>query len=381
MFRELSLMLCSLIDTPPTSIWLAPHVLWYRRLNYLKPDILFAGEFALMSSRMMRAVVIVSHGGVAGLEVQERERPVTAVADRVLVRVRAAGLNRADILQRRGHYPAPPGAPADIPGLEFAGEIFEIGPEVRSLNVGNRVFGITAGGAQAEYVLVPESTLAPVPANLDWVEAAAIPEAFITAHDALFTQARLEMGERVLVHAAGSGVGLAAIQLARACGAICYGTSRTPEKLERARGFGLDEAVAVKDDPGLFAGAVKEWTNGKGVDVILDLVGGSYLAANLESLAVRGRLMLVGTTGGASAPLDFGVVLGKRLRITGTVLRARSLEEKARATLRFSAHVLPHLERERMRPVIDKVYRMDEVRAAHERLESNESFGKIVLKI
>ena len=334
-----------------------------------------------MSSRMMRAVVIVSHGGVDGLEVRERERPAAAAADRVLVRVRAAGLNRADLLQRRGHYPAPPGAPADIPGLEFAGEVEEVGPEVRSLHVGDRVFGITAGGAQAEYVLVPESTLASVPANLDWVEAAAIPEAFITAHDALFTQARLEMGERVLVHAAGSGVGLAAIQLARACGAICYGTSRTPEKLERARGFGLEEAIAVKDDPGLFAGAVKEWTKGKGVDVILDLVGGSYLAANLEALAVRGRLMLVGTTGGASAPLDFGVVLRKRLRITGTVLRARSTEEKARATLRFSAHVLPHLERERVRPVIDKVYRMDEVRAAHERLESNESFGKIVLKI
>jgi NADPH2:quinone reductase len=334
-----------------------------------------------MSSRMMRAVVIVSHGGVEGLEVHERERPFETVADRVLVRVRAAGLNRADLLQRRGLYPAPQGTVEDIPGLEFAGEVVEVGREVTSFRAGQRVFGITAGGAQAEYVLVPASTLAEIPSNLDWVEAAAIPEAFITAHDALFTQAHLEMGERVLVHAAGSGVGLAAIQLARACGAICYGTSRTLEKLERARGLGLDDAVMVKDDPSLFAGAVNEWTRGAGVDVILDLVGGSYLAANLDALAVKGRLMFVGTTGGALAPLDLGVVMRKRLALRGTVLRARSVEEKARATQRFIKHVLPLLERETVRPVIDKVYGIAEVRAAHERLESNESFGKIVLKI
>jgi NADPH:quinone reductase-like Zn-dependent oxidoreductase len=269
----------------------------------------------------------------------------------------------------------------DIPGLEFAGEILETGSEVRNLSMGERVFGITAGGAQAEYVLVPESTLARVPSNLDWVEAAAVPEAFITAHDALFTQARLEMGERVLVHAAGSGVGLAAIQLARASGAKVFGTSRTTEKLERARSFGLDESVAVGDDPKIFAQAVHEWTDGSGVEVILDLVGGSYLMANLDALAMKGRLMLVGTTAGAAAMLDFGIVMRKRLQITGTVLRPRSVEEKSSATRRFAAHVLPLLAREIIRPVIDKVYRMDEVREAHERLESNTSFGKIVLKI
>jgi NADPH:quinone reductase-like Zn-dependent oxidoreductase len=243
------------------------------------------------------------------------------------------------------------------------------------------VFGITAGGAQAEYVLVPESHLVEIPSNLDWAEAAAVPEAFITAHDALFTQAHLEMGERVLVHAAGSGVGLAAIQLARAGGAIAYGTSRTAEKLERARGFGLDEGVAVGDDPAIFAEAVREWTKGSGVEVILDLVGGTYLAANLDSLAMKGRLMLVGTTGGQSAALPFGVVMGKRLQMTGTMLRARSVEEKASATRRFAAHVVPLLARGIVRPVIDKVYRMDEAREAHERMESNASFGKIVLKI
>jgi NADPH2:quinone reductase len=334
-----------------------------------------------MTAQKMRAVCIVSHGGIEGLEVRETERPPATTADRVLVKVRAAALNRADILQRKGYYPAPVGVAQDIPGLEFAGEITEIGSEVRTLKIGQRVFGITAGGAQAEYVLVPESHAVEIPSNLDWVEAAAVPEAFITAHDALFTQARLQMGEHVLVHAAGSGVGLAAIQLARAGGATVFGTSRTAEKLERARGFGLDEGVAVGDDPAIFAQAVREWTDNQGVEVILDLVGGSYFAANLDALAMQGRLMLVGTTGGASAALDFGIVMRKRLRITGTVLRPRSVEEKASATRRFTAHVLPLLARETVRPVIDKVYRMDEVREAHERLESNASFGKIVLKI
>ncbi|HUQ32983.1 MAG TPA: NAD(P)H-quinone oxidoreductase [Pyrinomonadaceae bacterium] len=334
-----------------------------------------------MAPQKMRAVVIVSHGGTEGLEVREVERPEEARSDRVLVRVRAAALNRADILQRMGRYPAPPGVVQHIPGLEFAGEVEETGSDVRSLTKGQRVFGITAGGAQAEYLLAPESTLVEIPSNLDWAEAAAVPEAFITAHDALFTQARLEVGERVVVHAAGSGVGLAAIQLARAFGAIVFGTSRTAEKLDRARGFGLDEAIAVGEDPGLFARAVREWTGGEGANVILDLVGGAYLAANMDALAMKGRLMLVGTTSGASAALDFGIAMRKRLQITGTVLRPRSLEEKAQATRLFAGHVLPLLQSETVRPVIDKIYRMDEVREAHERMESNASFGKIVLKV
>ncbi len=334
-----------------------------------------------MKAHRMRAVTIVSHGGVEGLEVREVERPPRATADRVCVRVRAAALNRADILQRLGHYPAPPGSPQDIPGLEFAGEVEQVGEEVRAWKKGQRVFGITGGGAQAEYTVVPENRLAEIPDHLDWAAAAAVPEAFITAHDALFTQAGLEMGERLLVHAAGSGVGTAAIQLARAAGATVYGTSRTPEKLERARPYGLDASVAVGEDPSRFAAAVREWTGGAGVHVILDLVGGSYLAANLDALAPKGRLMLVGTTAGARATLDFAAVMRKRLRIIGTVLRARSAEEKARATRRFAAHVVPLLAREMVRPVVDKIYPMDEVRAAHEQMESNVSFGKIVLMI
>jgi putative PIG3 family NAD(P)H quinone oxidoreductase len=334
-----------------------------------------------MKAERMRAVRIVSHGGMEALEVGLVESPAEPSADRVRVRVRAAALNRADILQRKGYYPAPPGAVADIPGLEFAGEVEQVGPEVRAWRVGQRVFGITAAGAQAEYIVAPESTLAEIPTNLDWAEAAAVPEVFITAHDALFTQARLEMGEKVLVHAAGSGVGTAAIQLASAAGAVAYGTSRTPDKLERAREYGLRDGVAVIDDPARFSDAVREWTDGAGVNVILDLVGGAYLAANLDALALRGRLMLVGTTAGASAPLDFGKVMSKRLRITGTVLRARSVEEKALATRSFAAHVVPLLASGRVRPVIDKIYSLEDVRAAHERMESNASFGKIVLLI
>lgn len=328
----------------------------------------------------MRAVVIKGHGGVENLEVREVARP-RAVGDRVLVRVRAAALNRADLLQRRGLYPAPAGAVQDVPGLEFAGEVAECGEEARAWEVGARVFGITAGGAQAEYVSVPESALARVPDNLSWTEAAAVPEAFITAHDALFTQGHLTIGERVMIHAAGSGVGLAALQLARAAGARVLGTARTSAKLERAREFGLDEAITVAGDPQEFADAVRERTNGAGVDLIIDLVGASYLAANLDALATLGRLVLVGTMAGATAQLDFSRVMSKRLTLRGTILRGRSTEEKARAVRLFAAQVVPLLARGGLRPTVDSVFPLADVRAAHARMEANENFGKIVLKV
>src|SRR5437867_10186489 len=329
----------------------------------------------------MKAVRIVRPGGVEGLEVCEVETPGTPTADRVLVRVRAAALNRADVWQRLGRYPAPPGYPTDIPGLEFAGEVEEIGAEVRSWKPGDRVFGIIAGGAQAEYVLLPANQLSEIPGNLDWAAAAAIPEAFITAHDTLFTQAKLQIGEAVLVHAAGSGVGTAAIQLARTAGAKVFGTSRTADKLERAKQYGLNGSVVVGDNPGTFADAVREWTNDSGVNVILDLVGAAYFEANLSSLAQRGRIMLVGTTSGAKAMLDFSVIMRKRLTIKGTVLRARADEEKARAIRLFTSHVVPLLADGTVRPVIDSTYNLEEIREAHSRLESNESFGKVILLI
>lgn len=327
----------------------------------------------------MRAIVITKHGGVEGIALQEIETPPPPRADRVRVRVRAAGLNRADLLQRLGKYPAPPGYPPDIPGLEFAGEVESLGEAARRWKIGDRVFGITAGGGQAELIVVPESNLARIPANLDYAAAAAMPEVFITAHDALFTRAGLQMGERVLIHAAGSGVGSAAVQLARAAGAIVYGTSRTADKLERVRGLGLDEAITVSDAPEVFVEAIERLTNGAGVDVILDLVGGVYFPANLRALAPRGRIVCVGTTAGAKAEVDLGLVLRKRASIIGTVLRARSIDEKAEAIRRFVAHVLPLVERDVVEPVIERVYPAAEVRAAHEHLESNRTFGKIVL--
>ena len=327
----------------------------------------------------MKAVTITKHGGIEGLAVQEVEKPPRPTADRVRVRVRAAGLNRADILQRLGHYPAPPGYPQNIPGLEFAGEVDEVGEEVRAWKSGQRVFGITAGGAQAEYVVVPENHLAEIPANLDWAEAAAVPEVFITAHDALFTRAKLRPGETMLVHAAGSGVGTAAIQLARAAGAKAFGTSRTADKLERAREFGLNGALVIGDDPGALVEAVRSWTGGRGVNVIIDLVGARYLDANLKALAAKGRLVLVSTSAGAEAMLDFSTVMRKRLTIVGTVLRARSAEEKATATRLFVEQVVPLLAEGTITPVVDRVYKLEEIREAHARMESNESFGKIVL--
>jgi len=329
----------------------------------------------------MLAVKIVSHEGAGRLEVREVEKP-QARADRVRVRVRAAGLNRADLLQKRGRYPAPPGAPTDIPGLEFAGEVEQLGEDAHAWRIGQRVFGITAGGAQAEYTVVPESHLAEIPEGLSFEEAAAVPEVFITAHDALFAQAHLRTGERVLIHAVGSGVGTAAAQLARAAGAgAVYGTARTAGKVERAREFGMDEGVVVADDPRAFAVAVSGWTGEKGVNVVLDLVGSSYLDANLEALALHGRLVLVGTLGGASAALNFRHVMGKRLRVIGTVLRARSTEEKAAAVRRFAAEAVPLFKRGLLRPVIDAAYNLKDVDAAYARLESNETFGKVVLGV
>jgi NADPH:quinone reductase len=329
----------------------------------------------------MRAVVITSHGGVGGIGVMEVESPPSPVADRVRVRVHAAGLNHADILQRRGSYPAPPGYPQNIPGLEFAGEVEAIGDAVGAWKIGDRVFGIIAGGAQAELVVVPESNLARVPTQLSWAEAGAMPEVFITAHDALFTRAGLQMGDRVLVHAVASGVGTAAVQLAHAVGATVYGTSRNADKLNRMRELklGMDESVAVGDAPAKFVEAVQKWTNGAGVDVILDLVGGSYFPPSLEALSIRGRIISVGTTAGAKSEIDLDLLKRKRAAIIGTMLRTRSIEEKADATRRFAAAVLPLVSRGRIRPVIDRVYPIDQVRDAHERLESNPSFGKIVL--
>jgi NADPH2:quinone reductase len=327
----------------------------------------------------MRAAVITAPGGPEVLEIRDLPRPEPE-GEQILVRVRASALNRADLLQRAGKYPAPPGAPADVPGIEFAGEVVSAGRDARLWREGDRVFGITGGGAHAEYLVAHERAVAAIPDTLEWTDAAAIPEAFLTAHDALWVQARLRPSERVLVHAVGSGVGLAAVQLARAIGAVPYGDARTADKVERAREHGLEDGVAL-DDLSPLADAVKRWTGGAGVDVVLDLVGGPYVKASVDALGLKGRLMLVGTVAGGRAELELGKALGKRLRIVGTVLRARPLEEKIDATRRFAAEVVPLFERGLLRPVVDEVFDLDRIADAHERLASNETFGKVVVRV
>lgn len=326
----------------------------------------------------MRAIVIPRPGGPDVLELRDVPTPEPGT-EQVLVRVRATALNRADLMQRRGEYPAPPGAPADIPGLELAGEVVASGPGARERTVGERVYGIVGGGAHAEYVVAHERTLAPIPERLSWTEAAAVPEAFITAHDAL-RQADARPGEAVLIHAVGSGVGLAAVQLARTLGATPYGTSRTADKVERARAYGLEDGTVLTGDLAAIAHAAQSWTDGTGVGVVLDLVGGDYTAASLPAMARQGRLILIGTMGGTTTAMDLRRILSWRLTIRGTVLRARPLEEKIAATRRFAAEVNPFLATGAARPTIDSIYPLAEAAEAHRRVEGNETFGKVVLE-
>jgi putative PIG3 family NAD(P)H quinone oxidoreductase len=326
----------------------------------------------------MKAVVITGRGGPEVLEVRDVPTPEPG-GEQIRIQIRACGVNRADLLQARGLYPAPAGVPADIPGLEFAGEVDAVGPDVGAqAKVGDRVFGIVAGGAQAEFLTTHPRMVATIPPNLDFEAAAAIPEAFITAHDALTAQGKLAPGERVLIHAAGSGVGTAAVQVAQAMGCTVLGTSRTADKLERARALGLD--IAIDNADGAFADRVKERTGGKGVHVVLDLIGGKALAGNLAVLAKGGRLVVVGLLSGSKAEIDLGALLAGRITMVGTTLRARPLEEKAAAVRRFESGVVPWLERGLVRPVVDSVFGLDAVREAYARMASNEGFGKVILR-
>ena len=324
----------------------------------------------------MKAVTVRGVGGPEVVHVADVPEPRPGAGE-VRVRVRAAGVNRADILQRQGSYPAPPGSPPDLLGLEFAGEVESLGEGARLWRVGQRVYGICGGGGQAELVVAHERALAAIPDNLDFAAAGAVPEVFITVHDALFTQAQLQPGESLLIHAVGSGIGTTAVQLARVAGARTFGTSRTNEKLERARSLGLDDGVPAAG----FADAVRERTGGRGVDVILDVVGGGYLAENLAALALKGRLVILAHLGGADAPLPVAKLMARRARIIGTVLRARPLEEKIAATQAFARLVNPLLADGTVRPVVDRTFALADAAAAQVYMESNASFGKVVLTL
>lgn len=329
----------------------------------------------------MKAVVITRFGGAEVLEIQEVPKPHSGPHE-VLVQVRSTALNRADLLQRQGRYAAPPGTPENIPGLEFAGEVVELGAEAHRWKTGNRVMGIVAGGAHAEFVTAHQDAVSVVPPNLEWPAAGAVPEVFITAYDAL-QQARFKAGENVLVHAVGSGVGLAATQLVRALGGRAFGTSRTPDKIERAKSYGLDSGYVVPEPSTLkgLSAFAERVTDGAGFDVLLDLNGGPYFAASLEAMALRGRIILIGGVAGGKTEVDLYQILGKRLHVIGTVLRARPLQEKIAITTTFAREVVPLLSDESIKPVIDSVFPLEKIQDAHRRLESNETFGKVVLTI
>jgi len=296
-------------------------------------------------------------------------------ANQIRVRVRAAGLNRADILQRKGRYPAPPGWPADIPGLEYAGEVELLGSGSRRWRLGDRVMGLVGGGAHAEYVVVhPDETMA-IPSGLSFSQAAAVPEAFLTAWDALTTRGKLVKGERVLIHAVGSGVGTAAVQLAKRLGATTVGSSRSRSKLEQATALGLDEAIDTSE--GGFAAKLSAPVN-----VILDVLGGPALAENLEALAPRGRLVLLGFLQGPSAELNLDPLLRKRLEIVGTVMRTRLLAERVPLVSEFSARIAPWFTGGGagvLRPVIGLTLPFAKIDEAHAAMEEDRNFGKIVL--
>lgn len=326
----------------------------------------------------MKAVVISRPGGPEVLALQEVEDP-RAGDEEILIRVRAAALNRADLLQRKGLSPPPPGTREEIPGLECAGIVEEVGSRVQTFRPGDRIMALLSGAGYAERVAVPSLLALPIPESLSFEEAAAIPEVFLTAYDALFCQLQVQMGESLLIHAVGSGVGTAATQLAARAGLFLYGTSGSREKLSKARTLGLCRGIdSSRED---FQAVIQAETKGHGVQAILDLVGAAYWDRNLACLAPLGRMIVVGLLGGHSVPADLGVILRRRLRILGTALRSRTVLEKAQLVAVFREKVLPLFERGQLKPVVDRVFPWEEVVQAHHYMEANRNFGKIVLRI
>ena len=304
--------------------------------------------------------------------------PVPALsAGEVLVRVEACSVNRADLLQRRGLYPPPPGASA-IMGLDFAGVVVEKTPEVSGWQPGNRVFGIIAGGGYGRYVAVTDDHLVAIPDNLDFVAAAAAAEVFFTAFFNLFKEARAKAGETLLVHGGGSGVGTAAIQLAHAQGVTAITTASSQEKLQRCLELGATYGINYKTED--FADRVLEITEGHGVDIVLDWIGGPYLSKHLEILKPQGRLVIIGLMGGSKADINLATLVAKRLRLIGSMLRIQSREAKASLTKAFARQVGPLLESGKVRPIIDRVYPIEAVEEAHQYMKENRHFGKIVLR-
>ena len=325
----------------------------------------------------MRAVIFDEPGGPEVLKVGQVADPVPG-GDQLLVRVRATALNRADTLQRQGLYPPPPGE-SDVLGLELAGEVEAVGSAVRNVHVGDRVFGLVGGGGYAEKAVLDARMAMPIPSGWSFAEVAAVPEVFFTAQETLFTLAQLRAGETVLIHAGASGVGTAGIQMARETGANVLVTAGSAEKIARCIELGAAAGCNYKERG--FADWVQERTDGRGVDVIEDFIGAAYWDDNLKSLAPGGRLVLVGLMGGTKAQTNLGLILMKRLRIFGSVLRSRPLADKIDITRRFQADWLPLLEAGRIEPIIDRSFRLHEAADAHRYMEANKNVGKIILDV
>lgn len=326
----------------------------------------------------MQAVEISSFGAPDVLKVVERPMPAIGPDD-VLIAVEAAGVSRADVMQRKGKYMPPDGA-SDIPGLDVAGTIAGTGSKVREWKKGDRVCALLSGGGYAEYCSVPAVQVLPTPEGWSAAEATTLPENLFTVYDNLVTRARLKQGETVLVHGGTSGIGSMGIMLARALGAKPYATAGSEQKCEACRGFGaIDAANYRKED---FVTAVNRWTGERGVNVVLDIVGGPYLERNLQSIALDGRLVLIATLGGATATLQIPQLMMKRGTILASTLRARTPAEKGEIASRLRAHIWPLLpSKQPIRPLIDRLFPLDQAREAHECLERGDHIGKIVLVV
>ena len=328
----------------------------------------------------MKAIRIIRPGEPDVLELADLEDPVPGPGQ-VRVEVYGTALNRADLLQRRGAYPAPPGVPADIPGLEFAGVVEGVGEGVDESAVGSWVMGLVGGGGYAEMLVTDASHTVPMPQGLQFVECAAVPEAFCTAYDALVLQGGLREGQSVLIHAAGSGVGTAAIQIARAFGAsLVFGTASAAKlELLDERRLSLDVPIDYRKQS--FRDVIRRETDGKGIDLILDLVGATYWTDNIASLKTSGRIVLVGLVGGTMAQLNLGVLLRRRLHVIGTVMRSRNAEEKRALAEAARENLLPRFESGELFPVVDRVFDLHEAAVAHAYMEDNQNAGKVVLRV
>ncbi len=324
----------------------------------------------------MKAIVLEEHGGPEVLELREVPDP-TAGPEEVLVDIVSSAVNRADLLQRMGLYPGPPMA-HEIPGLEFAGRVAAVGERVRERQVGDLVMAISNGGCYAERIAVHERQTMPVPATLPIADAGAFPEVFITAWDALVRQSGLTSGRWALVHAGASGVGTAAIQIAKAIGARIAVTA-SAGKHQVCHDLGADLVIDYQSED--FVEAVREVTGGVGADVVLDVIGGEYLPRNVQAVRMDGRIIQVGVMAGGPVPFDVGSLLMKRATITGTTLRARPIEEKIAITGEFANQILPHVEAGTIAPVIDSRFPLVDAKGAHERMASNANAGKIVLEV